>query len=464
MYIPEFFGERQIENTKFKLKDMWLFRNEKKCLFLNRSGHILITDMELGLQVINNNCTEDLLLKLLQRGFAAEMDEERSDEETETDDIRPMFFMIDMTNRCNMSCKYCLREINDQPGEESITYEMLRKICEYIASYCRDIEDDRITIQPWGGEPLLEKEKIFFIKNELQRYGIKPTITIETNGLLLSDELIKELRENEIDVSVSIDGNERVHDSQRVLANGRKTHHLIKRRIQSFREITGENVSTISTITRNSLEHIEDIVSFLVNELHLTHIKLNFVHRSCFCDNDSLCLTSDEIASVVQRIFEYILQLHKMNIEVYDYNIWIKSMNLLTAKKLDVCLSNGCNGGRRMITIDRHGDIYPCDVTDFPEEKMGNVSDDKKLIQLIKDAIKQNEYFKPKTSDDCQICPWRYYCMGGCTVHMKCAGIKQNVDDIECSVNRILYPKLVELILDDPEMMNRIVGYDFLEV
>ena len=45
MYIPEFFGERQIENTKFKLKDMWLFRNEKKCLFLNRSGHILITDM-----------------------------------------------------------------------------------------------------------------------------------------------------------------------------------------------------------------------------------------------------------------------------------------------------------------------------------------------------------------------------------------------------------------------------------
>ena len=125
---------------------------------------------------------------------------------------------------------------------------------------------------------------------------------------------------------------------------------------------------------------------------------------------------------VVQRIFEYILQLHKMNIEVYDYNIWIKSMNLLTAKKLDVCLSNGCNGGRRMITIDRHGDIYPCDVTDFPEEKMGNVSDDKKLIQLIKDAIKQNEYFKPKISDDCQICPWRYYCMGGCTVHMKCAG------------------------------------------
>lgn len=58
-----------------------------------------------------------------------------------------------------------------------------------------------------------------------------------------------------------------------------------------------------------------------------------------------------------------------MNIEVYGYNVWIKSMNLLTAKKLDVCLSNGCNGGRRMITIDRHGDIYPCGRQTFRKRK-----------------------------------------------------------------------------------------------
>lgn len=464
MYKPEFFGERLIENTKFKLKDMWLFSNEEKCLFLNRLGHILITDKELGLQVINNNCSEDLLLKLLQRGFACELSEENLEAETETEEIRPMFFMVDLTNLCNMSCKYCLREINNKSYEESISYEMLSKICEYIASYCSDIEDDRITIQPWGGEPLLEKDKIFFIKKELQRYGINPTITIETNGLLLSDELINELQENEIGISISLDGTEQVHDSQRVFANGMGTHQLVKGKIESFREITGENVSTISTITKNSFAHIEEIVTFLVNELHLTHIKMNFVHRSCFCDNDELCLSSDEISKVVQRIFEYIIQLRKQNVEVFDYNIWIKSMNLLTAKKLDVCLSNGCNGGRRMITIDRHGDIYPCDVTDFPEEKLGNICDGKKLIELLKDAIKEKAYFKPKICDDCQVCPWRYYCRGGCTVHMKCAVSKQDVDDIECSINRTLYPKLVELILDDPEMMNRIVGYDFLDV
>lgn len=463
MYVPKFIGERPIENTQFKLNEMWLFRNDKKCLFLNRSGHILITDIELGAQIINNSCSEDLMLKLLQRGFASESAEERLDKKIENDEIRPMFFMIDLTSRCNMSCKYCLRNIQNRSDEESITYEMIGKICEYIASYCNEIGDDRITIQPWGGEPLLEKDKIFFIKKELKRYGINPAITIETNGLLLSDDLIKELKENEVSISISIDGNEQVHDSQRVFANGIGTHYLVKEKIQNFQEKTGENVSTISTITRNSIEHIEEIVSYLVNELHLSHIKMNFVHRSCFCDNDELCLSSEEISRAEQRIFDYIVQLRQKGIEVFDYNIWLKSMNLLTAKKLDVCLSNGCNGGRRMITIDRWGDIYPCDVTDFPEEKMGNICDGKRLTELIKEAVAEKSYFKPKICDECKLCPWSYYCRGGCNVHMKCAVKKQEVDEIECSINRTLYPRLVELILDDSEMMNRIVGYDFLD-
>lgn len=464
MFTSEFIGEKSIENTKFKLNEMWLFRNGEKCLFLNRSGHILITDMELGMKIINNSLSDDLMLKLLQRDFASELVEENLKLDLEVNEIRPMFFMIDLTKRCNMSCKYCLRDIYNIHGEESITYEMIGKICEYIANYCRSIGDDRITIQPWGGEPLLEKDKIVFMRKELKKYGINAIITIETNGLLLSDALIKELQENDIRISVSIDGNEIVHDSQRVFANGMGTHQLVEDKIKNFQKITGENVSSISTITRNSMDHIEEIMSYLTNELHLSNIKMNFVHRSCFSNNDELCLSSEEISSAVQRILDCIIKLHKQNVGVFDYNIWLKSMNLLTAKRIDVCLSNGCNGGRRMITIDRHGDIYPCDVTDFPEEKLGNIFDGKNLVELVKDAITKKAYFKLKSSDNCKSCPWSYYCRGGCTVHMKCALEDKDVDDIECAINRIIYPRLVKLILDEPEIMNSIVGYDFLDI
>ena len=45
---------------------------------------------------------------------------------------------------------------------------------------------------------------------------------------------------------------------------------------------------------------------------------------------------------------------------------------------------------------------------------------------------------------------------------MKCAAEKQNVDIIECTINRHLYPKLTALILQEPERMNRLLGYEIL--
>lgn len=46
---------------------------------------------------------------------------------------------------------------------------------------------------------------------------------------------------------------------------------------------------------------------------------------------------------------------------------------------------------------------------------------------------------------------------------MKCAASDEGVDLIECSVNKSLYPQLVSLILDEPEMMNRLAGYQILQ-
>ena len=151
------------------------------------------------------------------------------------------------------------------------------------------------------------------------------------------------------------------------------------------------------------------------------------------------------------------------NLEVYEYNIWLKSMNLLTGKKLDVCNSNGCHGGKRMIAIDKHGDIFPCDVTDFPEERLGNIKTDKDLIALLENSVGEKAYFKEKKGNECEKCPWQHYCRGGCTVHMKCATQEQDVDMIECTINRNLYPKLISLILHEPERMNQLLGYEILK-
>lgn len=458
-YIPG----GQLEGTGFQLNDLWKFEFEERVLLLDRQGHILLMKRELCDSIRNQKISDDLLLKLLQRKLACDMGQTQKCETNDPLEIKPMFFMIDLTNKCNMGCRYCLRSIENDPEEDSISDEMIDAICEYLAQYCSQVEDKRITLQPWGGEPLLEKEKIFLLQDDMKKRGVNPQITIETNSLLLSEKLIEELYRREISIGVSIDGYQEVHDSQRVSRSGIGTHQIVEKRIRNIQKWFEKDISTITTITRNSLEHLEDIIEYLAVDLGVMHIKLNFVHRSCFAMNDDLCLSPEEIGDASLRIFRKILELHKRDIEVYEYNIWLKSMNLLTDKRLDVCYSNGCHGGKRMIAINKNGDIFPCDVTDFPEERLGNISKDRDLIALLEKSAREKPYFKEKKGAECGMCPWWHYCRGGCTVHMKCAAEEQDVDIIECTINRNLYPQLIALILQEPESMNKLLGYEILE-
>ena len=60
-------------------------------------------------------------------------------------------------------------------------------------------------------------------------------------------------------------------------------------------------------------------------------------------------------------------------------------------------------------------------------------------------------------------CAWKHFCNGGCTVHVKCAGDEPGtVDKIECTINKTIYPKIIELILDQPKLVNRMLGYEIL--
>ena len=454
-YLPG----RIIAETAFFLNDMWVFKNAEKCLLLSRSGHIMLVSADICQMIYEGNISEDFLFKLLQRKFAVPCGEDLKED---VPPVTPMFFMIDLTNRCNMSCRYCLRDINSRSEEESISENRILDICSFLVNYCEKIGDNRITIQPWGGEPLLEADKIFLMQDELRKHGINPQITIETNGLLLDEKMIKELNRRGISISISIDGYKNIHDLQRVSVFGKGTHVYVENKIRQVQNLNGADISSITTITKNSIDHISEIMEYFVKDIGLKHLKMNFVHRSKFADNDKLCLSPEEIADASTAILDKIVGFHRNNMEVYEYNTWLKSMNLLAARKMDVCYSNGCCGGRMMISIDKKGDIYPCDVTDFPEEKLGIIYETDDLISQIKKTIPGKSYFKRKGIAECDTCPWWHYCRGGCTVHMKCAVLDEGVDQIECSVNKSLYPQLVSLILDEPEMMNRLVGYQIL--
>lgn len=450
-----------IDTIDGTMQEITVFSESGRNLLLGKNGNMFLCSDEI-LDEIKNNVIEDkLFVPLVQHGLLSIGDmNQNSDKDLE---VHPVFFMIDMTNRCNMACKYCLREREDSDKAYSISSEMLIKICDYIISYCRQTGEERITIQPWGGEPLLETEKIYKLQDYFEEHGLYPAISIETNGILLNESVLEKMHRRNIWISVSIDGPEKVHDAQRVFTNGKNTHALVEKNLLNLKEKNNGNVSVLITVTKKTYLNIREIIRYFALDLGLHSIKINFVHKSNFVDNDNLCLDKEEISKCTEMVFDTILELNEEGVEIGDYNIYTKMSNLLFHTLSDVCISNGCHGGRRMIAFDQNGGIFPCDVTDYKEECLGNINDNDSLVEVINQAISTHAYFAEKHEQKCDSCPWHVYCRGGCTVHLKTQGLNPPAtDDIECAVNSVLYPKMIELILNDPMKVNRLIGREVL--
>ena len=114
----------------------------------------------------NQKPSEDLMMKLIQHQMASINGKQYS---VPTVEIKPTFFIIDITNKCNFDCIYCFRNLDAQ----NVPASRIEEICQYILNYCVSEHVNHIMIQFWGGEPLLAMENIrlicdFFSKTNLQ--------------------------------------------------------------------------------------------------------------------------------------------------------------------------------------------------------------------------------------------------------------------------------------------------------
>lgn len=456
-YTLEPFVDKQF-NAKFT--GAVVFESSNRCLLFEKHGHIVLCRPSVIEILREQRVPQQMLHVFLQRGFVRAENVKISFGER-TPLAAPEFFMIDMTDGCCMKCKYCLRNIEKKP--ESISTDVLTDICQYITNYCNEEKPSHISVQPWGGEPLLEFDKIIYIYNLIKPETTKVHYSVETNGVLLSTKIIEEFEKRKIGLSVSLDGTEQLHDNQRVMWDGKGSFKLIAQNIKELKVKYGDKFGNITTLTQQNAPYIEEILEFYLYELGLSHVKFNFVHNSDFSDSKDLCLNEDDIARTEKRLLDKLIQLHEDGRYIMDENILTKLKNILFCSSSDICLSKGCQGGYKMIVFDMEGRIYPCELTDHPEESIGSIYDGRSLKQIIEEGIHKSSFFAEKKDERCKGCLWHCYCRGGCTVHVKSIG-KHGIDPIECAVNRTLYPELVRLILEKPHIVNHFLGSDVLDL
>ncbi len=173
-------------------------------------------------------------------------------------DVRPILdtVLIKVASRCNINCTYCyvynMGDDNWSRQSKFMTAETVQAVCSSLASLALH-QRDCFSVVLHGGEPLLlGAGRLSDLLKKLRT--VLPTrypISIQTNGILITEEILNICALYQVSVAVSLDGPAHVHDRFRVTHGGSGTFDQVIAGIatlQSHPEATFLNAGLLAVI------------------------------------------------------------------------------------------------------------------------------------------------------------------------------------------------------------------------
>lgn len=151
--------------------------------------------------------------------------------------------ILNVTNNCNMRCRYC-PYIEDNVGLENrpkvnMSKDVALTAIDFFFRHNNRVQDRDLIIAFFGGEPLLNfdliKSSVEHVKLHHKKHNRNFKFTITTNGTLLNNDIIKYLSKEKITLRISIDGPEEVHNANRLYKNEQGSFSSILRNMENMR-------------------------------------------------------------------------------------------------------------------------------------------------------------------------------------------------------------------------------------
>ncbi|RKN40456.1 FxsB family cyclophane-forming radical SAM/SPASM peptide maturase [Streptomyces hoynatensis] len=146
-------------------------------------------------------------------------------------------FVVKVNSRCNLACRYCYMYFGADQGWRAqpvaASPATLRQIARRIGEHAAAHRLPAVSVVLHGGEPLLTDPAVLggFV-DEVRREapaGCTVHASVQTNGVLLTEEKLAVLAAHRITVGLSLDGGLAHHNGQRVDHAGRPAWPAIRR-------------------------------------------------------------------------------------------------------------------------------------------------------------------------------------------------------------------------------------------
>jgi uncharacterized protein len=132
----------------------------------------------------------------------------RGGPEMKASPIRPKNLMLMLTDACNLSCRYCYE--HSAKGRHG---SMSRDTLKEALALCG--KSNYFHVQLTGGEPTLEPETLLWALPYIREHYPIASISLQTNGALLTPKLVQAFENYRILVGVSLDGGPDVQEQLR---------------------------------------------------------------------------------------------------------------------------------------------------------------------------------------------------------------------------------------------------------
>ncbi len=294
-------------------------------------------------------------------------------------------FMIVVTNRCNLNCRYCYfkRGVQDQVLSP-----------EEVLNKTRGFKSIVFT----GGEPLLNfkwiKEFLTLAKNDKANFD---SVILFTNGTLLTDEIASFLKEYNVSVNVSLDGPGFVHDVNRVFPDGSGSFDLVMKGIELLKKHNVDFYVT-SVLSHQSYDKVYQTLTFLeslgVKQVGFSSLMTPYKvpmeplsYKEIITANDQLIKFQEEKKQNNSRILIN-------NLSFIPLPIFIRELSVSNNR----ILVRPCSAGLTDFVLSADGKIFPChNSIKYPSLHYFNLSDIPSLVEKQQEIVSRYKKFVSKS-------------------------------------------------------------------
>jgi len=149
------------------------------------------------------------------------------------------------TLQCNFACDYCIQGDHGDYNKSAakMSMEMAARLENWVESRLDTLAPERLVLTFFGGEPLLNMPVLYYLAEELHQAcaarGVTLVISIITNGLLLTREMVERLNPLGLTgIKITLDGDREAHNKSRPLRGGQGTFDKIVANMRAVADLT----------------------------------------------------------------------------------------------------------------------------------------------------------------------------------------------------------------------------------